>query len=347
MERVRIGIVGLGWIGSEHGRNILANKKAVLAAVANPSGGKVSRFLKENNCQCRTFQNYRDLLDSDIDAVVIASPNDSHAEMCVDAARRGKHIFCEKPMAITIDDCRRVRDAVKKSGVKYLIGYHRRLNPLYQYAKTLLAEGKLGTPFSIESDYIHHVPGDWDIWKWAGKAAIAGNIFHGGSGHNVDLIRYFLGDIKEVACFKDVFLPRANPVETEDTAVAIFRFKNGALGRVQCCVGPIVPFTFNFKLYGTKGSVINNKVWFDSMPLFAEPGHEKDCIELPEKWIPDNVQGGIGEPWNKLTDHFIDMLTDNAECLNDVDSAYKTSAACFAAVKSAEENRIVSVAELE
>ena len=150
--------------------------------------------------------------------------------MCIAAAQKRKHIFCEKPMAITLDDCKKIREAVEKSKVKYLIGYHRRLNPLYQYAQKLLEDKKLGKPFFIESDYIHHVPGNWDIWKWAGKATIAGSIFHGGSGHNVDLIRYFCGEIKEVACFNDVFLPRTEQVETEDTAAAIFRFENGVIG---------------------------------------------------------------------------------------------------------------------
>lgn len=340
-------MLGLGWIGSEHGRNILANPKAELTAVADSSGEKVVAFLKTGGLKCQAFADYRELLKSDIDAVVIASPNKLHAETCIEAAKRGKHIFCEKPMAITLDDCRRIRDAVIKAGVKYLIGYHRRLNPLYQYARNLLAEGKLGRPFMIESDYIHHIPGDWAIWEWACKKELAGSLFHGGSGHNVDLIRYFCGDIKEVTCFKDIFLPRKNQLETEDTALALFRFENGVIGKVHCCVGPIVPFTFNFKLYGTKGSVINNKVWFDHIPLFYEPGHENDCLELPKSWIPDNVQGGVSETWNKLMDHFIDMLAEDVECLNNVESAYKTSVACFAAVQSAETGKIIKMAEFE
>lgn len=347
MHKIKIGIIGLGWIGREHGRNILANHKADLAGLADPDEKNLKAFLEKNNVNCHCFSDYRQLLDSDIEAVVIAAPNKFHAEMCIEAAKRGKHIFCEKPMAITLDDCKRIRETVEKYKVKYLIGYHRRLNPLYQYAKRQLEEGKLGRPFMIESDYIHHVPGDWAIWEWACKKELAGSLFHAGSGHNVDLIRYFCGDIKEVTCFKDIFLPRKNQLETEDTALALFRFENGVIGKVHCCVGPIVPFSFNFKLYGTKGSVINNKIWLDNIPLFYEPSHEKDCVELPASWIPDNVQGGISEPWNKLMDHFIDMLIEDIECLNDVESAYQTSAACLAAVKSAETGKVIKMAEFE
>jgi len=132
-------------------------------------------------------------------------------------------------------------------------------------------------------------------------------------------------------------------VETEDTAIAIFRFENGMIGKVHYCSGPILPFTFNFALYGTKGTLINNKLWLDSSPEFYEFGHEKDYLLLPESWIPDNVQGGIGEPWDKCLDHFIDALVNDKPMLNDVESAYRTSEACFAVVVAALEKRVVTL----
>jgi len=346
-NKVRLGLAGVGWIGSEHARNIMANPKAQLAAVMDTRPEAMQAFQKQHGLTCATFTDYRQMLASPIDAVVIASPNKAHAEMCVEAARQKKHIYCEKPMGISLEDCRRVREAVEQAGVKYLIGYHRRLNPLYQYAQGLITSGKLGKPFMIESDYLHHVPGNLDIWSWLGKKSIAGSLFHAGSGHNVDLIRYFLGEIAEVTAFRGTFLPRENQVETEDAAVAIYKFQSGAIGKVQFCIGPIFPFTFNFRIYGTRGSVIDNRVYLDTFPRHTEPAHEKDCIELPRSWVPDNVQGGISETWNKLMDHFIDMLTDNAACLNDVASAYRTSVACFAAMEAAETGKVIETKRLE
>ena len=142
-------------------------------------------------------------------------------------------------------------------------------------------------------------------------------------------------------------MPRPQQVETEDTAVALFRFESGAIGKVQFCIGPIAPFQFNFKLYGTHGTVLNNRIWLDTMPHFAEAGHERDGIELPAAWIPDNVQGGVGEPWDKLMDHFVALLADGVACINDVGSAYQTSLACFAAVESARRGTTMAVRDLE
>lgn len=343
MKKIKIGLAGAGWIGAEHGRNIARHPRAELAAVCDANPDAVARLRRETGAafaECRTFEA---LCAADLDAVVIATPNALHAEQSIAAARAGKAIYCEKPMAIQPDDCRRIRDAVVAAGVPYLIGYHRRVNPLFQHVRGLLDQGALGKPFMIESDYLHHVPAHWNIWSWLGKEQVAGSLFHAGSGHNVDLIRYFCGDVREVTCLKDVFLPRPDQVETEDTAIALFRFQSGAIGKVQFCIGPITPFQFNFKLYGTRGSVVNNRIWLDTMPRFADPGHEKECIELPAAWIPDNVQGGIGEPWDRLMDHFIALVADGIPCLNDVHSACQTSLTCFAAVESARRNAPVEV----
>lgn len=144
---------------------------------------------------------------------------------------------------------------------------------------------------------------------------------------------------------KGTFLPRPDQVETEDTAVALFRFASGAIGKVQFCIGPVMPFRFNFRLYGTRGTVMDNHVWLDSMPRFD--GADSPGITLPGSWIPDNVQGGIGEPWDKLMEHFVAMLADGVPAVNDVHSAFATSAACFAAMESAERNTVVVIKEME
>lgn len=345
-SKVRIGLIGAGWIGRHHAGNIVKNPAAELVAVTDVNDANVAKLRQETGKDPAVYKDHREMLKADIDAVVVASPNSYHAGMCLDAAKAKKHIYCEKPMAITLADCRRIRDAVKKAKVKYLIGYHRRLNPLYQYIRKGMQDGQFGKVFLVESDYIHHIPGDWDIWSWLGKEGVAGSLFHAGSGHNVDLIRYFGGEIVDVACMKGICMPRKQQVETEDTAIAIFRFAGGAVGKVHFCVGPVSPFQFNFRLYGTRGTALNNRIWLDTIPSFADAGHENDCIELPGTWIPDNVQGGISEPWGKLMDHFVDMLVSNVPCINDVSSAYQTSLACFAAMEAARKNKVVSLKEM-
>jgi predicted dehydrogenase len=339
---VRTGLIGAGWMGCHHAHNIVRNPYAELVAVADQCPEKVQAFLDAEGIQARLYHDYQELLaQDDVDAVVIASPNAMHAEQAVAAAQAGKHIYIEKPMAITLDDCRRVANAVQEAGVKCDVGYHRRLSPLTQYAEGLQGEGKLGDVVFAESDYFHYIPGDLDIWSWLGKEEIAGSLIHAGLGHNVDLLRYFCGEVEQVSCFKDIRMPRKVQVETEDVAAIQVRFESGAIGSLGLFVGPIIPFTFTLRLFGTRGTVDNNRVWLDTIPQFAEPGHENDFITLPKSWIWDNVQGGVSETWNKCMDTFIDDVRLDREPFNDADSGFNTAAVCFAAVQSAVEGSIV------
>jgi UDP-N-acetyl-2-amino-2-deoxyglucuronate dehydrogenase len=339
-RKLRVGLIGIGWIGQHHGQNVIANPHAELAAVYNPSEEKAKIFLQRSGCRAAVCRSLEELLKrDDVEAVVIASPNAAHAEQAIAAAQAGKHIYLEKPMAITLEQCRRIAAAVRKAGVKLDMGYHRRLNPIVQYARGLIAEGKLGELVFVESDYFHHVPGDWDIWAWAGKKDIAGTPIHGGTGHNIDLLRYFCGEVAEVSCFRDVKMPRRIQMETEDIAVLNLRFESGVLGRVGLFLGPILPFRFTLRLFGTRGTVDNNRVWLDSIPRFHDFGHEQDCITLPRSWVPDNLQGGVAEPWKQAIDLFIDDVRLDRQPFNDAASGFNTAAVCFAALQAAAEKR--------
>jgi len=339
-----IGLIGAGWMGSEHGRNILKNPDSELVAIADESKDNSEKFQKENDIDITYYKDYHRLLErSDIDAVIISTPNNTHKEISIAAAKAGKHIYCEKPMAITLDDCWEIKEEVLNSKVKYLIGYHRRFNPLYQYVKKLQDNGKLGESYYIESDYIHYVPPDWPIFEWLGKENIAGSIFHAGCGHNIDLIRFFMGDAEEVFCFKDICHPRKIQIETEDSAIAVIKFKNGAMGKCFLGFGAITPFSFDFNYYCTKATIKNNKIWFDSIPEFYETGHEDDCITLPQSWIPDNVQGGVSETWDKSIDHFVDAIVNDKPTLNDAESAFKTCEIVFAILDSAKNKKVISL----
>ena len=275
----------------------------------------------------------------DMDAVMVISSNCVHAEHAMAAAQAGKHIFLEKPMAITLKDCRQIAEAVEKAGVKCDMGYHRRLSPLVRYTKNLIAEDKLGKLAFVESDYFHYQPGDRDGWKRGSD--IMGNPIHGGTGHNIDLVRHLCGEIVEVSCFKDVVIPRKVMPDSEDVAVINLKFESGAMGRVGLFIGPIMPFTFTLRLFGSKGTVDNNRVWLDSTPRFYDYGHEQDYISLPQSWIWDNVQGGVSETWKECIDIFIDDIRLDREPFNDAKSGFNTAAVCFAAIQAAEENRVI------
>ena len=339
-DKVRVGLVGAGWIGSHHGTNLMRNPYAELSAVCDPDQGKARAFIERGGSRAKPYTSLEDMLEQpDLDAVVIASPNAAHAGQAVAAAEAGKHIYLEKPMGITLESCRLAARAVQKARVKCRMGYHRRFNPLVAHARKLIADGQLGELVLAESDYFHHVPGNLGIWEWLGRTDVAGSLIHAGTGHNVDLLRSFCGEVAEVSCFKDIRMPRTTQIQTEDIALLNLRFESGALGRVGLFLGPILPFTFSLRLYGTRGSLNNERLWLDTIPEFAETGHEEDCIRLPKSWIWDNVQGGISETWKASLDAFIDDVRLDRQPDNDALSGFNTAAVCFAALQSAAEGK--------
>jgi len=341
-DKVRVGLVGVGWIGAHHGSNLMRNPHAELVGVCDPDQDKARAFIEGTKCQARIFARLEDMLKQpDLAAVVIASPNGAHAGQAIAAAEAGKHLYLEKPMGITLESCRQAARAVAKAGVKCRLGYHRRFNPLVAHAKKLIAGGELGELVLAESDYFHHVPGNLSIWEWLGKTDIAGSLIHAGTGHNVDLLRYFCGEVAEVSCFKDIRMPRTTQIQTEDIALLNLRFENGTLGRVGLFLGPILPFTFTLRLFGTRGSLDNNRLWLDTTPEFAETGHEQDYIRLPKSWVPDNVQGGVSETWKASLDAFIDEVRMDRKPDNDAVSGFNTAAVCFAALQSAADGKSV------
>ncbi len=341
-DKVRVGLVGAGWIGAHHGENVQKNPNAELVGVCDPDQDKARALIERVGSRGRAYTRLEELLrQPELDAVVIASPNAAHAAQAIAAAEAGRHIYLEKPMGITLESCRQAAKAVQKARVKCRMGYHRRFSPLVAEARRLLAEGRMGELVLAESDYFHYVPGNLSIWEWLGRSDVAGSLIHAGTGHNVDLLRCFCGEVAEVSCFKDIRMPRTTQIQTEDIALLNLRFESGILGRVGLFLGPILPFTFSLRLYGTRGSLNNDRLWLDTIPEFAETGHEEDCLRLPKSWVWDNVQGGVSETWKASLDAFIDDVRLDRKPDNDAVSGFNTAAVCFAALQAAAEGRSV------
>src|SRR5688572_9826009 len=179
----------------------------------------------------------------DIHIVDVSTPGDSHAEIAIAAARAGKAVFCEKPLANTLAEAKAMLAAVKKAGVVHMICHNYRRIPAVQVARKLIADGRLGRIHHYRATYLQ----DWIVdpkfplvWRLQKKLAGSGALGDLAS-HSVDLARFLVGEITEVAGALETFVKRRplvdNPRKTgavtvDDAAVAVVRFANGALGSV-------------------------------------------------------------------------------------------------------------------
>ena len=340
-KKLNVGIIGTGWIANQHINGYLKCDDANVAAVADINESAARDFMRKHSLDCVYYGDYKQLLaNREIDAVSICVPNKFHSELTVAAAMAGKHMLAEKPFVSTPEEAKNSLRAIKENKVKCAVGYHRRFNPLYKEMKRLIGNGDLGRIFFAQSDYIHNFS-DLPIISWALKKEFNPSVFHAGGGHCVDMIRYLVNDeIVEVCAFVDN--STCPECETEAQTLALFKFKNGQIGKVAAiCPNVITPFTFNVEVFGTKGTFKNNKLILDSFPDFRSQKQSEAYASYPE-WMPDNTPG-ITEPWDVEVMEFVRWVLNDHEKteLCTAEDAVKVAEACWAAVISNAEKRIV------
>lgn len=197
---------------------------ATLVAVADSDPQR----LEEAKQKCPTVEgfygDYRAMLDhSDLDGVVICSANCDHAEIAVECARRGKHIMCEKPLALTIPDCQRMIRAAREAGVKLMTAFPVRFSPAITEAKRLLDSGELGRVLGACTSNHGSMPGSWFVQKEkSGGGAVIDHTVH-----VVDVLRYMFED--EVESVHAEYATRLHDLDVEDVGQLLLRFRKGAV----------------------------------------------------------------------------------------------------------------------
>ena len=219
MKRIKIGIIGLGYIGRVHLRNCLRLRNLEVAAVADSS----VRSLKKANAMGvkDVYRNYKDLLKkTEIEAVIISLPNFLHCEVASAAAHEEKDIFLEKPLARTVEEGEEIIKHAKENNVKVMIGCQYRFNDLIQVLKNMVDRGMLGKIETATAELVGDRPASewWFSLERAGGGALIDLGYH-----MIDLMIWFFGEVSSVHCYLDFrfHLP------LEDYALVLLHFKRG------------------------------------------------------------------------------------------------------------------------
>ncbi len=275
MQKIRIGLIGYGGIGRVHAaayRAIpfhygLPADSISIAGVATTRSATAERAAEEIGCQFFT-NDYRELLArSDIDAVDICTPNDSHHEIVLAAAAAGKHIYCEKPLAMNVAEALSMAKAVAAAGVKGQMTFNFRFFPAITRAKQLMDEGFVGRVFSFRGRYHRssYISSDKPMsWRLKREFTGGGALFDLGS-HILDLLYYLLGDFAAVNATLDTLIkqrPIASgsadtvPVDVDDIALLHARLPDGTLGTVEISrMGTGATNDVTFEVFGDKGAI--------------------------------------------------------------------------------------------
>jgi predicted dehydrogenase len=327
--KLGVGIIGLGFAGAQHLEAYLKHPDVEVKMICALDAEKHRRLAEERHL--RFTSDYREVLRSkDVEVVSICTPDHLHAEQALAAIQSGKHVFCEKPLAVTLADSQKTVDAVRSSKTKFLTGQILRFAPYFLSLKKLHDAGMLGRVFFAESDYVHDLRPFLQGWRRDPDSGV--DLTLSGGCHPVDLLRWIVGEVEEVyavgnkLCLTDLPFPA-------DNILLVLKFTSGATGKVQITGGCRRPYALNLSLYGTEGTLVNDR-WFTERIEGLE-----DFIALPL------AQKAQFQYYDREVVELLEAIREDREPSVTALEGAKTMAVCLAAVESARTNRPVKVAQ--
>ncbi len=337
---------GAGWVSTQHIAAFKKNPRTRVVAVSSRKIESARRRAEEAGLAgAGTYDGLdRALRHDGVDIVCVCTPQHLHCENVLAAVEAGKHVVIEKPAANSLDELRRMRDAVRRRRVKTVVSFVLRWNPLFETVKAMIADDFLGRVYFAEADYQHDIASWWSGFEDARKRSTGVSAMLTGGCHAVDAVRWFAARGRyEAADPVEVFaysgglrkgsgvefdylanaFKRAAPLEYDDLEVALVKFSNGALGKVSVNYGAVMPYTFPIEVFGDKGTVKDNRVWSHKFP------GQKSWATLPTI-LPDSADVSH-HPFQGQMDHFVECIDGDKESHCSLEDAVKTHEIVFAA----------------
>ncbi len=384
MKKIGIGLVGYNFMGKAHSNAFLKVGKFFnlsaepdMAMICGRTESKV-KAVQENWGWKNYCTDYRDMLKrDDIDIIDISTPNNSHMEIALAAAESGKHIICEKPVAMNSNEAREMLEAVRKSGKKHMVWFNYRRVPALALAKRIIAEGKIGDIYHVRATYLQ----DWIIdpefpLVWRLKKEIAGSGAHGDlNAHIIDMARFLVGEFDEVTGLEKTFIKerpdvaeegslsasageKTGEVTVDDAVLFLARFKNGAIGSFEATRFANGRKNGNrIEINGSKGSMVfyfermNELEYFSSDDPDYLQGFKKilvteSCHPYIDAWWPPGHIIGYEHTFINQAYDLIQGIMNDLPLYPDFEDGLKCQQVLDAVVTSARERSWIKVDEM-
>jgi myo-inositol 2-dehydrogenase/D-chiro-inositol 1-dehydrogenase len=335
MKKVRIGIIGTGRIGKIHADNLRRLPQVEIVAVSDLfAGPELEAWASERGIVSVTADSSAIIANPDIDAVFICSSTDTHVSLIIEAARAGKHIFCEKPVSMDITQTEEALEAVRQAGVKLQIGFNRRFDHNFKRVREHVQGGTIGEPHIVKITSRDPNPPHPDYIK------VSGGIFMDMMIHDFDMARYLSGsEVEEVHAIGNVLI---NPVFAEhgdvDTAIVTLRFANGALGVIDNSRQAVYGYDQRVEVFGSKGSAAADNDHPNTAQISTVDGvsHDKPLHFFLERYNAAYVEE---------TQIFIECIVNDTPLPVDGNDALQAERIALAAKLSRQLGRPVKISE--
>jgi predicted dehydrogenase len=341
MKTHKVGIVGFGWVAGAHLKSFAEIPDFEPVAIMSRRKLDPAQIKAEYGVEVKIYNDYDKFLkDKNIDIVDICTPHPFHAEQTVKAAKAGKNLVIEKPIALTFEDAVRMLEAVEKNKVMTSVCFEARFINVARVMKSIIGQGLIGDIYYAECDYFHGIGPWYKQFEWNVKKDMGGSSLLTAGCHSLDMMLWLVGDqVDEVFSYSTRNPHEAySPYEYDTTSVTMLKFKNGrTLGKVASVTDCMQPYVFNMNMIGSHGSLKND--------LFYSKK-----IDGLEDWTKMDVQlvdsGDVAHhPYKEQFTYYAECLSQGRHGHNSLESAFETHRAIFAADKSAETGRPVSVSQ--
>ena len=271
------------------------------------------------------YLDYHDILGrEDIDVAIVAVPDQLHLQVSEDFLAAGKHVLCEKPLALTHEELCAIVKMTKKYDRKFMVGQIVRFGPRFIKAKELIDSGTIGELYFVESEYAHDYHKIMPEWRRdPNRHGVVG-----GGCHAVDLLRWIVGDPIEVFAYGNhKLLPM---VDFDDCTISVLKFPNNVVGKIFVSTGCKRPYTMRTLFYGTKGTIICEEgVEYVTLYTLSEDGIAVNPTpeKIPVELRSHNTFGEFG--------CFSREILEDRPVAMDAEQGARTVAACLAIVESA------------
>lgn len=336
MSKLKFAVAGTGWIAGEYARAIEACEDAELSAVVSSDESRARSRLKEwGREDVRVYTDFSAMVrDPAIDAAVLCSTADVRPGQAVEAARCGKHLVIEKPLAMDRDGLLRMAEELSRHPVRTAAGFVLRWNPGMETIKAMLEDDALGRVFMAQIDYWNHIGPQFSQYRWSRTRALGGSSMLSAGCHAVDALRWFAGEVAEVSAYSCRTWADSD-YEFDPNAIAILKLRNGGVGKIAASLECRTPYRFHVHLLGEKGTVVNNRVFSHKYP------GQTDYAVIPTI-MPES--GDVAHfPFGRLIAEFAGAIRRGGRVRTDFEDAVKTMEVCFAIDEAAATGRTVKV----
>ena len=343
-KEFNVGVIGYGWAATAHIAAINATRQAKVSAVWSSRTLSAAELTAAHGTPITPHTNLEAMLrDPSIDVVDITSYPNQHAEQFIAAARHGKHVIVEKPLAIEWSEVLAMKKAVADTGVKTCVCLECRYSSQFIATKAIIDAGLLGSLHYGEVDYYHGIGPWYGQYRWNIKQHLGGSALLTAGCHAIDALLLCMdAEVDEVTSYAT---QSANPIfatyEYPTTSTSIVKFTNGRVGKTAAVVDCLQPYYFHTHLVGSEGSLLDNR--FHSQKLAGLNRHAWSALSMN---LLDS--GDVSDhPYQTQFQAFFDALEQGKDMpLTSFSDAFVTHRVMAAADKSANDGRPVKLGEI-